>query len=87
MIVEGVCIVKLPEYTSGFTDFTVQITPIYNGKLRVLNASEVENGKFSVCGENGPFHWNITAKRQSIVVEPTKSEISVQGSGPYKYVV
>ena len=66
-------------------DFTVQITPIYNGKVKMYNVSEVENNTFTVYGENGKFNWHATGNRQDIFVEPDKKDIEVKGEGPYKY--
>jgi hypothetical protein len=78
----------LPDYTSAFDDFTVQVTPVYNGKKAVytLQISEIENGKFRVYGENTKFHWLVQGKRGSIDVEPTKTSVDVSGNGPYKWI-
>lgn len=79
--------IELPHYVEAFaTDFTVQITPIYNGKINVLNASEVINNKFSIYGENCRFYWQITGKRLEIITEPLKTEVEVKGDGPYLYI-
>jgi hypothetical protein len=78
--------VWLPDYTSKFTDFTVQITPVWTGHIRTLNCGEVYNGKFTVYGEKGPFHWVVQAKRSSICVEPSKADVTVLGDGPYRYI-
>ena len=83
----GCCIVRLPEYVSSFTtDATPHITPIFSGKIRTLNVSLVKNNCFTVYGEPGPFTWILYARRQSIEVEPLKSEVNVRGEGPYKYI-
>ena len=79
--------IELPDYVDSFaTDFTVHITPIYNGKIRVLNSSEVENGEFTVYGESGSFSWIVYGKRGSINVEPNKTEVQLKGQGPYKWI-
>ena len=79
--------VQLPDYVEALaTDFTVHITPIYNGKIRTLNSTLVENGQFSVHGEPGPFSWMVYAKRASIEVEPKKDAVNLKGSGPYRWV-
>lgn len=79
--------IELPHYVEAFaTDFTVQITPIYNGKINVLNASEVINNKFSVYGENCRFYWQVTGKRLEIITEPLKTDVEVKGDGPYLYI-
>jgi hypothetical protein len=79
--------IELPHYVSNFaTDFTIQITPIYNGKINVLNSSEVLNNAFIVYGENCKFYWNVFGKRLDIEVEPLKTEVDVKGDGPYLYI-
>jgi len=79
--------IELPHYVSKLaTNFTIQINPIYNGKVVVLNSSEVENNKFRVYGENATFHWIVYAKRHDIEVEPDKNTVVVKGSGPYLYI-
>jgi hypothetical protein len=79
--------ITIPYYVDSLaTDLTVQITPIYNGKLNVLNSSEVSNNKFIVYGENCKFYWNVYGKRFDINVEPLKTEVEVKGNGPYLYI-
>jgi hypothetical protein len=79
--------IELPHYVAAFsTDFTVQVTPIYNGKVRTLNVSEVENGVFTVYGEPGAFNWLVHGIRGTVNVEPLKSEVDVKGSGPYRWI-
>ena len=80
--------IQLPEYVNSLaTDFTVQITPVYCGKkLEQLYMSEVENNCFTVYGENCKFHWLVHGKRCDIEVEPVKSNVIVQGNGPYKWI-
>jgi hypothetical protein len=81
-------IIVLPDYVSVFaTDLTVQLTPIYNGKINTLNASEVENNSFTVYGETScKFHWTVYGKRGAINTEPYKNDVSVKGSGPYLWI-
>jgi hypothetical protein len=82
--------IKLPEYVSEFAqDFTVSLTPIHmKGQRRtsLLEASEVNNGVFTVYGSPGPFHWVVFGKRGNVVVEPYKSQVEVKGDGPYRYI-
>jgi hypothetical protein len=80
--------VNLPDYIPGWAyDFTITVTAIYDGKLKLYNASEVdENGAFTVYGENGKFNWIAIGKRGDINAEPYKNEIVVKGNGPYKWV-
>ena len=79
--------IELPYYVGKFaTDFTIQITPIYNGKINLLNSSEVLNNQFIVYGENCKFFWNVQGKRLDIDVEPFKTDVDVKGDGPYLYI-
>lgn len=77
----------LPHYVDKFTtDYTIQITPIYNGKIVTLNSSEVINNQFTVYGENSKFYWTVYGKRFDINVEPNKCDVEVKGNGPYLYI-
>lgn len=76
--------ITLPEYTKNFYNFTVQITPI-NSK-NIYGVSRVVDGKFKVLGENGEFFWIAHATRKEIQVEPSKSDVTVKGDGPYTYI-
>ena len=80
--------IKLPEYVDKIaTDLTVHITPIYDNKVvKTYNVSEVKGNKFTVYGVNGSFFWNVIGKRNTIEVEPVKSDVIVKGSGPYMYI-
>ena len=84
---ESSVVVELPDYVDALaTDLTVQVTPIYNGAVRVLNASCVSNNKFAVYGDSGDFHWHVYGRRAAVVVEPKKSDVSVLGTGPYRWI-
>jgi hypothetical protein len=79
--------VQLPDYVPYLaTDFTVHITPTYNGSLRTLNASQVREGTFTVYGAPGPFSWIVHGSRGTIDVEPDKTSVHVHGEGPYKWI-
>lgn len=79
--------IKLPYYVDKLAmDLTVQLTPIYNGKINVLNSSEVSNNQFIVYGENCKFYWNVYGKRFDINIEPLKTDVIVKGNGPYLYI-
>jgi hypothetical protein len=93
-IVNGACVeICLPEYFGTLCkdadDATVQITHIYDGKVKVFSASEVnlETNTFTVYGENGRFNWLVHGKRENIRVEYNKSSTKVGGDGPYKYII
>jgi hypothetical protein len=80
--------VNLPDYIPGWArDFTITVTGIYDGKLKLYNVTEVdESGAFTVYGENGKFNWIAIGKRGDINAEPYKNEIVIKGDGPYKWV-
>ena len=80
--------IKLPDYVKKLaSDFTVQITPIYNGKINVINSGEIVNNSFLVYGENCKFNWIVYGKRLEINnIEPNKDDVSVKGSGPYLWI-
>jgi len=81
-------IVYLPSYVDSLAkEFTVQITPIYNGKLcKQLHTSEVNNNCFTVYGENSKFYWLVHGKISDIQTEPFKENVNVKGYGPYKWI-
>jgi hypothetical protein len=87
-IVEGDCVeIELPYYVHSLAyDFTVQITPIYSGRIITLNAGEVEHSKFNVYGENCKFYWTVYGKRYDIDIEPEKGSVDIKGNGPYLYI-
>jgi hypothetical protein len=79
-------VVKLPSYVEKLANnFSVHVTPIYNGKIVACNASRVEKGQFLVYGPNCEFDWVVYASRGAIGVEPYKKDVVVKGDGPYKY--
>jgi len=82
-------VVCLPEYVDKIaTDFTIQLTPIYGTvKCDEIYSSEVENGKFTVYGENGKFHWFVQGKRGNLDIEPDIDTTEVYGDGPYKWCI
>ena len=93
-IVNGTSVdVQLPAYVGALcpgADFTVQLTPIYDGTIRtsMLYASEVDpaTNTFRVYGENGRFNWLVHGKRFDIDVEPNKTDVNRHGDGPYTYL-
>ena len=79
--------VFLPDYVDNLaTDFTVQITPIYNGKLKMYSATEVIQNSFNVYGENGNFFWVVHGSRGNVNVEPNKKDVIVKGKEPYVWI-
>ena len=90
MIQEESVVIQLPNYVPAFaTNFTVQITPIYDPGQPIVTyaTTRVINGAFEVHGPPGSFYWLVNASRAPLVTEPLKSEVTVRGDGPYKYMV
>jgi hypothetical protein len=87
-ITQGKCVeIKLPNYVNNLaTDFTVQITPIFDGEIKSYASSEVQNGCFTVYGQAGSFYWLVQGRRLSISVEQDKNTVNVKGSGPYRWI-
>ena len=79
--------IYLPEYVNNFGyDFTVLVTPIYDGKIHVCNSSMVENNEFQVYGDNCSFSWTVIGKREEITIEPNKKDVTVKSMGPYTWI-
>jgi hypothetical protein len=79
--------IELPNYVSTLAyEFTVNLTPVYDGKLHLLSTSLVENNKFNVYGDNCFFFWTVYGKRFDIDVEPIKTQVTVKGDGPYLHL-
>jgi hypothetical protein len=91
-IVNGISVdVQLPAYVGALcpeAEFTVQLTHIYDGAVKVFSASEVDpaTNSFRVYGENGRFNWLVHGKRLDIEVEPNKADVNRHGDGPYTYL-
>ena len=82
---KGEDIVILPAYCKKFSNFTIQLTAKYNGKIRNLNYGDIENNMFKVYGEDGEYSWVVHATREEIQSEFIKEDIVVKGDGPYKW--
>jgi hypothetical protein len=80
-------VITLPPYVANLAyDFTIQITQIYDDRVKTYGASEVENNQFTVYGPNGRFFWMANGTRGETVIEPLKSQTNVQGNGPYRWL-
>jgi hypothetical protein len=80
-------IIELPYYVSSLaTNFSVQVSSIFNGNINNYNVSEVIDNKFTVYGNNGKFYWMVYGTRQEIDVDPNKSDVVVKGEGPYLWI-
>ena len=81
--------INLPYYVSALANnFTIQVTPIYNGNKSIPNycVSEIIDNKFTVYGENGKFYWIVYGSRSEIDVDPDKNAVEVKGTGPYLWI-
>ena len=84
---ERMTTIILPDYVEHLaTDFTIQITPIFNGNDRMLSASEVFNNRFIVFGPPGSFYWHVYGLRNAIETEPEIQSVQIHGEGPYRWV-
>lgn len=73
-LINGVCVVELPDYVSALVhdDINIQLTPIGRNVLWV-EEHDLESNTFTVKGDqNGKFYWSFTAVRKDI--EPLEVE-------------
>ena len=78
--------INLPSYVDKLaTNFTVQLTPIFNGikNNNNLEVSEVQNGSFTVYGTNHKFYWTVYGKRLEIDIE-TNKDVLLRDDVPFK---
>jgi len=86
-ITDSSVVITLPDYVKHIaSEFTVQVTPVYNGTIRTLNTSCVSNNSFTVYGLPGDFYWHVYGKRLTIEVEPDTANSMVYGDGPYRWI-
>jgi hypothetical protein len=80
-------IISLPEYCRNFGyEYTVYITAIYDGTIRMYNASPVINNQFIVYTQGfGKFQWLVIGKRCDINPEVDKGN-KIKGQGPYSFL-
>lgn len=83
--------ITLPSYVQYLaTDFTIQVTPIFEGIFTSLLCSEIQNNQFTVYSNNGycKFYWHVFGKRNSINIEVNKNDVIVKGdlNGPYRWI-
>lgn len=96
---DGLAVIELPDYFEDLTELegrTIMVTPIANpsGNVANLAAYEISNGRFvveQVGGYNIPnqrFWWRVDAVRKntSFPVQPNKSDVTIGGDGPYRYI-
>jgi len=80
--------IVLPDYVDSLaTDFTVNVTPVYDGNVKgVCSITDVISGKFRIYGDAGKVHWTVMGKRFDIETERDKKTTVVNGSGPYRWI-
>jgi hypothetical protein len=80
--------IQLPKYVVSLaTNFTIHLSKKYNYEYNNnLSFSDIdENGEFIVYGTNCEFHWIVYGERKTLIVEPDKDAIIIEGNGPYKW--
>ena len=82
-------IIELPDYVKNLAyRFTVQVTPIFDGKIKTFGSSRVKDNKFIVYGEeSGEFFWLVHGTRHEFEIEPLKTSVVVKGENtPYTWI-
>lgn len=86
--------ILLPDYCRNFGyEYTVSVTGIYDGAIRMYNATPVINNCFTVYtsvytegyGETSKFQWLVIGKRCDVNVEIDKRN-DIKGQGPYSFL-
>jgi len=78
-------VVKLPDYTKSFREFTATATPVDVLCLHCVSKIN-SNNEFTITSDKpAEFNWCVIGKRGDVNVEPYKKDIVVSGEGPYKY--
>jgi hypothetical protein len=83
--------ITLPSYVDSLAyNFTINATHIFDEDndlcTKTYSATPVKNNKFKIYGPVGSVFWHVYGTRQSIEVEPLKTDVNVKGSGPYKWI-
>lgn len=93
-IIGGEAEVELPSYFESLTlteNRQILLTPI--DELCLVAAGRIVNGRFTIrcSGPDGTkVSWLVKAERKDAAgfeVEPLKSDVTVRGDGPYRYIV
>ena len=76
LVVNGICVVKLPDYIYKLVkseNVNIQITNIKHGKVLWVDNVDVENNQFTVKTKQGffdktdyEFYWTFTATRKDV---------------------
>jgi hypothetical protein len=87
-VLSDCAVITLPEYTKHWSNFTIHLTPVFDGtnRARGLCAGPVDGNTFTVYGPHGPFHYLVNATRKTLNTEPDKDLVGVSGDGPYKWI-
>ena len=91
-ILNNPCKIELPLYVSTLaTKLTIQLTPIIEDITQqiipTIAATEIKDNIFYVIGNiSCKFHWTVFGCRKSIIVEPIKTSVNINGCGPYKWI-
>jgi hypothetical protein len=82
---ESVCI-TLPNYVDKIANnFTISLTSI--GKNAQLWSTEVINNQFTVYSNiSTKFHYHVYGTRLEIDTEPSKTDFTTKGEGPYTWL-
>lgn len=97
----GRAVVELPRYFDALTEAegrVITLTPYAytdptTGQLRIPSAAptEIVDGRFVIVSDapdGTPVGWRVFATRKNAAfpVEPRRSDITVRGDGPYRYI-
>lgn len=71
-VVDGICVVKLPDYIHALCKsegVNIQLTNIKHGKVLWVDEIDIDNNEFTVATEtngNYKFYWSFTAVRKDV---------------------
>ena len=57
-----------------------------NDEPKTYAVTYVKNNKFKIYGPKGKVSWVVYGSRGNFNTEPKKSDVNIQGCGPYKYI-
>jgi hypothetical protein len=87
---DGEIWIELPPYVSRLAhNLTVQLTQINSSRddaFARLRAGHVTGQGFTVYGDACQFAWHVFGTRNDIQTEPLRTDVVVQGDGPYRYI-
>jgi hypothetical protein len=90
-LVNWVDTVELPLYCNNWRDFVINLTPMSAGMDLFAGEVKKEGGRVFFetqgCVRDGDYYWTVFATRADIDVEPKKTDVVMNGFGPYSYIV